>query len=100
MRMKTQNRLVILSTLVAVLAARAAIVPAPDDQEEPSVVANGNGYCVVWADKRSYDSTEYDNIDPAHFRVLRNGDSSHALSSCMLGGPWLGVANRYDKTTT
>src|SRR5881296_2814029 len=60
MRMKTQNRFILLTPLVAVLAAQAAILPAPDDQEEPSVVANGNGYFVVWADKRNYNSTEYD----------------------------------------
>src|SRR5881296_3403236 len=60
MRMKTQNRFILLTPLVAVLTAQAAIVPAPDDQEEPSIVANGNGYFVVWADKRTYSSTEYD----------------------------------------
>ena len=58
--MKTANRLICFTTLFGVLAAQAAVVPAPDDQEEPSVVANGNGYFVVWADKRNYSSTEYD----------------------------------------
>src|SRR5436190_4352640 len=58
--MKTQIWLCLLSALASTLTAQAAIVPAPDDQEEPSVVANGNGYFVVWADKRSYGSTEYD----------------------------------------
>ena len=58
--MKTQIWLCLLSALASTLTAQAAIVPAPDDQEEPSVVANGNGYFVVWADKRSYSSTEYD----------------------------------------
>ena len=58
--MKTMSQLISLSGLISVLAAQAAMVPAPDDQEEPSVVANGNGYFVVWADKRTYGSTEYD----------------------------------------
>ena len=58
--MKTPNQFIFLTILASVLAAQAAIVPAPDDQEEPSVVANGSGYFVVWADKRSYGSTEYD----------------------------------------
>src|SRR5439155_8100243 len=58
--MKTQIWLCLLSALASTLTAQAAIVPAPDDQEEPSVVANGNGYFVVWADKRSYGSTDYD----------------------------------------
>ena len=39
---------------------QAAIVPAPDDQEAPAVVSNGNGYFIVWADKRTYGLTEYD----------------------------------------
>src|SRR6266568_3126354 len=61
MRMKIPNQFIFLTILAsAVLAGQAAIVPAPDDQEEPSVVANGNGYFVVWADKRTYSSTEYD----------------------------------------
>jgi len=60
--MKTPSRLILfLTALVSVVASglvlKAAIVPAPDDQEEPSVVANGNGYFVVWADKRTYNST-------------------------------------------
>src|SRR2546422_3561012 len=58
--MKTQIWLCFLSALASALAAQAAIVPAPDDQEEPSVVANGNGYFMVWADKRTYSSAEYD----------------------------------------
>src|SRR2546426_7174859 len=58
--MKTQIWLCFLSALASTLTAQAAIVPAPDDQEEPSIVANGNGYFVVWADKRTYSSTEYD----------------------------------------
>ncbi|PYK58861.1 MAG: hypothetical protein DME21_14810, partial [Verrucomicrobia bacterium] len=58
--MKTPSWLICLTALFCVPAARAAIVPATDDQEEPSVVANGNGYFVVWADKRTYSSTEYD----------------------------------------
>src|SRR2546429_7896352 len=58
--MKTQIWLCLLSALASTLAAQAAIVPAPDDQEEPSVVANDNDYFVVWADKRNYGSTEYD----------------------------------------
>src|SRR6266550_4768495 len=58
--MTTLYRLLFLASLALVHAIRAATVPAPDDQEEPSVVANGNGYFVVWADKRSYSSTEYD----------------------------------------
>src|SRR5262249_30202602 len=58
MPMKTQ--FIFLATLAFALASRAAIVPAPDDPEEPSVAANGNGYFVVWADKRTYNSTEYD----------------------------------------
>src|SRR5439155_3476932 len=65
MRMKTQNRLVLfltalVSVLAPALATQAATVPAPDDQEEPAVAANGNGYFVVWADKRTYSATEYD----------------------------------------
>src|SRR5439155_17846436 len=65
MPMKTRNRLVLfltvfISVLASLLATRAANIPAPDDQEEPAVVANGNGYFVVWADKRSYSATEYD----------------------------------------
>ena len=65
MRMKTQNRLVLfltalVSVLAPALASRAATVPAPDDQEEPAVAANGNGYFVVCADKRTYSTTEYD----------------------------------------
>ena len=47
LRMKTSNRLICLAALISVLAAKAANVPAPDDQEEPSVVANANGYFVV-----------------------------------------------------
>src|SRR5436853_526054 len=57
--MRIQNRLIFLTQLV-VLAGQAGIVPTPDDQEEPSVAANGKGYFVVWADKRTYNSTEYD----------------------------------------
>src|SRR5437773_5894907 len=60
MRMKIPNQFIFLATLASALAAQAAILPAPDDQEEPSVVANGNGYFVVWADKRNYNTTEYD----------------------------------------
>src|SRR5439155_16442872 len=59
-RMTIPNQFIFLATLASALAAQAAILPAPDDQEEPSVVANGNGYFVVWADKRNYNSTEYD----------------------------------------
>src|SRR6185295_6956786 len=59
-RMKMPLRFIFLTALASLLNTRAAIVPAPDDQEEPSVVANGNGYFVVWADKRTYNSTEYD----------------------------------------
>ncbi len=58
--MKTLSQFIVLTVSASVLAAQAAIIPAPDDQEEPSVVANGNGYFVVWADKRAYASTEYD----------------------------------------
>src|SRR5438034_5027693 len=58
--MKTQNLIFFVTPLLAFLGARAAIVPAPDDQEEPAVAANGNGYFVVWADKRTYSATEYD----------------------------------------
>src|SRR6184192_1865422 len=58
--MKTQIWLCLLSALASTLTAQAAIVPAPDDQEEPAVVANGNSYFVVWADKGTYDDTEYD----------------------------------------
>src|SRR5438132_14407973 len=60
MRTKKRNRIILLAPWVAVLSAHAAIVPAPDDQEEPAVVANGNGYFVVWADKGTYDDTEFD----------------------------------------
>jgi len=65
MRMKTQNRFVVflialVSILAWVLATQGATVPIPDDQEEPAVVATGDGYFVVWADKRNYNSTEYD----------------------------------------
>src|SRR5438034_2751663 len=60
MRMKIPNQFIFSTILASALVAQAAIVPAPDDQEEPSVVANGNGYFVVWADKRTYSSTEYD----------------------------------------
>src|SRR5437867_8938881 len=38
----------------------AELSPAPDDQEEPSAVSNGNGYFVVWADKRDYGATGHD----------------------------------------
>src|SRR5438034_5420600 len=58
--MNAQNWLCLLSAVASTLTAQSAMLPAPDDQEEPSVVANGNGYFVVWADKRSYGSTEYD----------------------------------------
>src|SRR2546423_1417293 len=58
--MKIPNPFMFFTLLASALAAQAAIVPAPDDQEEPSVAANGNGYFVVWADKRTYGSTEYD----------------------------------------
>jgi hypothetical protein len=60
MRMRIPNQFIFLTVLASALAAQAAIVPAPDDQEEPSIAANGNGYFVVWADKRRYNSTEYD----------------------------------------
>src|SRR5262245_29256839 len=58
--MKIPNQFIFLTIFASAFAAQAAIVPAPDDQEEPSVAANGNGYFVVWADKRTYSSTEYD----------------------------------------
>ncbi|HKS36830.1 MAG TPA: Ig-like domain-containing protein [Verrucomicrobiae bacterium] len=58
--MKSLNRFIFVVALTSLLTAQAAIIPAPDDQEEPSVAANGNGYFVVWADKRTYSSTEYD----------------------------------------
>jgi len=58
--MRIAHQFIFLTTLASALASQAAIVPAPDDQEEASVVANGNGYFVVWADKRTYVSTEYD----------------------------------------
>jgi hypothetical protein len=40
--------------------AAEPFAPAPDDQEHPSVVSNGDGYFVVWADKREYSANEYD----------------------------------------
>src|ERR1043165_6563908 len=58
--MKTPNQFILAASLAFSLASHAAIIPAPDDQEEPSVTANGNGYFVVWADKRTYNTTEYD----------------------------------------
>src|SRR5438034_8761506 len=69
--MKTQIWLCLLTALASALAAQAAIVPAPDDQEEPAVAGNGNGYFVVWADKRSYSATEYDIYGA---RVSSTGD--------------------------
>src|SRR5688572_15848627 len=60
MRMKTESRLIFLTLLSFSLTAQAALVPVPDDQEEPSIAAHGNGYFVVWADKRNYSSSEYD----------------------------------------
>ena len=51
--------------------AAAPFAPAPDDQEHPSVVSNGDGYFVVWADKRDYGANEYDIYGA---RVSRTGE--------------------------
>src|SRR5213075_2593742 len=58
--MKIATQFTFLTIFACALETQAAFVPAPDDQEEPCVAANGNGYFVVWADKRTYGSTEYD----------------------------------------
>src|ERR1043165_4231613 len=58
--MKNRTLTVSASLFIATVTAMGSIIPAPDDQEEPSVAAHGNGYFVVWADKRNYAANEYD----------------------------------------
>jgi alpha-tubulin suppressor-like RCC1 family protein len=72
-----------VSPTVNIVVDPPEIVAARDDQEDPAIAGNGNGYLVVWADKRFYNSTEYDIygarvsrtgavIDPAGIPICRH----------------------------
>jgi hypothetical protein len=58
--MKNRTRPLLVSLVAVVATAHGATIPAPDDQEEPSIAGSSNGYFVVWADKRNYAADEYD----------------------------------------